>query len=61
MSKAVKVKKTSLTRVGFMLSDQKHRELKMRAAEKGLTVKDILNKLIDDFLDKEKRKPDNNI
>ncbi|WP_218813576.1 hypothetical protein [Rickettsiella endosymbiont of Dermanyssus gallinae] len=57
MTKLSKSQKNPLTRVGFMLSQEKHRELKVIAAAKGLTVKEVLNKLIDDFLAKEKKKP----
>ncbi len=57
VTKLSKSQKNPLTRVGFMLSQEKHRELKVIAAAKGLTVKEVLNKLIDDFLAKEKKKP----
>jgi hypothetical protein len=53
MSKVSK-NELKLTRVGFMLAEKTHRELKIKAASEGLTVKEILTMLVDDYLKKRK-------
>lgn len=45
-----------LTRVGFMLPEKTHRELKTKAASEGLTVREILTMLVDDYLKKGNKK-----
>lgn len=42
-----------LTRVGFMLPEKAHRELKIKAASHGLTVREILTNLVNDYLKKD--------
>ena len=44
-----------LTRVAFMLSEKKYIELKIVAASKKLTIREILTDLINDYLKENKK------
>lgn len=54
-----KIKQSSaevnLTRVAFMLSEKKYIELKIVAASKKLTIREIITNLINDYLKENKK------
>lgn len=47
--------KAELTRVAFMLSEKKYIELKILAASKKLTIREILTKLVNEYLEENKK------
>ncbi|HGG9248217.1 TPA: chromosome partitioning protein ParB [Neisseria meningitidis] len=46
------IKQEEIKRISFDMSESLHRELKKYAAENGVTIRVVLNKLVSDLLNK---------
>jgi uncharacterized protein YpmS len=51
-----KKREENMVRINFDISQDKRNAFKAKVASQGLTTKDVLNKLVDDYLNQDKSK-----